>query len=301
MGLSVSKIISKIKEKKFTLKNRALNRSYGGDAFIFTFLFLSGIFMVLPVVYAVSSALKPLDELWLFPPRFIVMNPTLRNFQDLFRIMSTSWIPFSRYIFNTAFVAIVGTFGHIIIASMCAFALSKHNFKGAKIIFNVIVLALMFNAAVTVIPNFIIMSRLGWIDTYKSLIIPAFASPLGLYLMKQFMDQMIPDSVLESAKMDGSSEWRTFWKIAMPMVKPAWLTLIMFSFQALWNMGSNIYIQSENLKSLNFALSQILAGGIARAGAGAAAAVVMMLVPVTVFLISQSNIVETMSTSGMKE
>lgn len=295
------KFVRKLKEREFKIKNRALNRAYGTDAAINFFLIVCGAFMALPLVYAISSALKPLDELWLFPPRFLVRNPTIKNFQDLFRLMSNSWVPFSRYIFNTVFVSVIGTTGHVIISSMCAYALSKHKFPGAKLMFNIVVLALMFNATVTTIPNFMIMSKLGWINTYRALIVPAFAAPLGLYLMKQFMEQMVPDAVLESARIDGSSEWRTFWRIVMPMVKPAWLTLILFSFQALWNMSANIFIQSENLKTLNYALSQILAGGIARAGSGAAATVIMMIVPVTIFVVSQRNIVETMSTSGMKD
>jgi ABC-type glycerol-3-phosphate transport system permease component len=184
---------------------------------------------------------------------------------------------------------------------LCAYVLSKHKFPGKGIMFSMVVLSLMFSGVVTQIPNFIIIASLGWIDTYKALIIPAFASSLGLYLMKQFMDQMIPDAILESARIDGASEWKIFWTIAMPMVKPAWLTLIIFSMQGLWGIGANHFIQSEELKTLNYALSQILAGGIARTGTGSAAAVLMMIVPIIVFIISQSKIIETMSASGMKE
>lgn len=285
----------------FKIKRRALNRSYGGDVPINIFLIVFGLFMILPMVYAISSSLKPLDELWIFPPTFLVRNPTFKNFQDLFRVMSSSWVPFSRYIFNTVFISVVGTLGHVIISSLCAFALAKYKFPGSRLMFNMVVLALMFTAAVTQIPNFIIMAKIGWVDTHFSIIIPAFAFPLGLYLMKQFMDQMIPAAILESAAIDGANLWTTFWKIAMPMVKPAWLTLIIFSFQSLWNLGSSVYIQSEQLKTFNYALSQILAGGIARAGTGAAATVIMMILPILIFVISQSNIVETMSASGMKE
>ena len=282
-------------------RRRALNRSYGGDLPIYLFLLLVGAFMLLPMVFAVSSSLKPLDELWVFPPRFFVQNPTLRNFSDMFRVLSGSWVPFSRYIFNTVFVAFVGTGGHVIIASMCAFALAKYRFRGAGLMFNAVVLALMFNAAVTQIPNFLIMSSIHWVNTYWAVIIPAFAYPLGLYLMKQFMEQMIPDTLLEAAQIDGANRWTIFWRIAMPIVKPAWLTLVVFSFQNLWNLGGNVYIQDESLKTLNYALSQILAGGIARAGTGSAATVAMMIVPIVIFVLAQSNIVTTMATSGIKD
>ena len=264
-------------------------------------LVLLGAFMFLPMVYAIMQALKPLDELWIFPPRFYVVNPTLKNFGDLFRLMSTSWVPFSRYIFNTVMIAVVGTTGNLILSSLAAYSLAKIKFPGREFFFQTIVLSLMFNSTVTGICNFIVMTALGWVDTYLAIIIPTFASTLGLYLMKQFMESSVSDAVLESSRLDGASEFRTFLTIAMPMVKPAWLTLIVYSFQGLWNSGTSIYIYSEELKTFNYAISQILAGGIVRAGAGAASTVIMMIVPITVFVITQSNIIETMGSSGMKD
>ena len=289
--------------KKLRTRNHkvVLNRSAGGDAGITVMLVLLGAFMFLPMVYAIMQALKPLDELWIFPPRFYVVNPTLKNFGDLFRLMSTSWVPFSRYIFNTVMIAVVGTTGNLILSSLAAYSLAKIKFPGREFFFQTIVLSLVFNSTVTGICNFIVMTALGWVDTYFAIIIPTFASTLGLYLMKQFMESSVSDAVLESSRLDGASEFRTFLTIAMPMVKPAWLTLIVYSFQGLWNSGTSIYIYSEELKTFNYAISQILAGGIVRAGAGAASTVIMMIVPITVFVITQSNIIETMGSSGMKD
>lgn len=281
--------------------NHALNRSLGGDIGINTMLVIMGAFMFIPMFYAIIQSLKPLDELWIFPPRFFVVNPTLKNFGDLFKLMATSWVPFSRYIFNTIFISVIGTGGNLMLSSMAAYALAKIPFPGRKTMFQIIVLSLMFNATVTGITQFLTMSILHWVDTYLAIIVPAFCSTMGLYLMKQFMETAVPDSVLESARLDGAGEFYVFFKIAMPMVKPAWLTLIIFSFQGLWNYGATIFIHSEQLKTFSYAIGQILAGGIVRAGAGAAAAVIMMLVPVTVFVVSQSNIIETMSSSGMKD
>ena len=286
-------------KKLRTGKHRVvLNRSAGGDAGISFFLIIIGLFMFIPMLYAVLQSLKPLDELWVFPPKFWVEHPTFDNFLDLFRLMNTSWVPFSRYIFNTVLISVAGTFGNLILASMAAYVLSKIKFPGRNIMFNLIVKSLMFHSAIT---SFLIMSRLHFVDTYWAVIVPAWGSTLGLYLMKQFMDSSVSDAVLESARLDGASEFRTFFSIAMPMVKPAWLTMIVYSFQGLWNSGSSIYIYSEELKTFNYAIGQILAGGIVRAGAGAASTVVMMLVPITVFVITQSNIIETMSSSGMKD
>lgn len=280
-------------------RNR-VNRSTGGDIGIIIILFIFGFLMVLPMYYAIITSLKPLDELWIFPPRFWVAKPTLKNFADLFSNLSNSWVPFSRYIFNTVFISVVGTFGHVIIASMAAYALSKKRFYGSQTIFKVIVTSLMFSGS-TAIPTFIIMSKLGLIDTYWSIILPAFSSTLGLYLMKQHMDSMVKDTIIEAAKIDGAGEMRIFWTIVMPMVKPAWLTLIVFSFQGLWNATGATYIYTEQLKTLNYAISQIISAGISRAGAGAASVVFMMILPIAVFMFSQSNIVETMSSSGIKE
>ena len=278
-----------------------LNRSVGGDVGITVVLAIFGVFMFLPMYYTIIQALKPLNELFYFPPRFYVVNPTLTNFSDLFNLMGDSWVPFSRYIFNTVLISVGGTFGNLVLASLCAYALAKIDFPGAKGFFWLIQKSLMFTATVTGIVNFITLSMIGWIDTYLAIIVPAWCSTLGLYLMKQFMESNISTEVLESARLDGASELRTFWSIAMPMVKPGWLTLIVYSFQGLWNSGQSSFIYSKQLKTLNYAISQITAGGVARAGATAASTVVMMIVPILVFVISQSNIIETMGSSGMKD
>ncbi len=289
-------------KKLRTRKHRVvLNRSVGGDVGISIILMIFGAFMFLPMLYVLLNSLKPMDELWIFPPRFYVVSPTLENFRTLFSLMSDSWVPFSRYIFNTVFCSVCGTAGNLLLSSMAAYALAKIPFPGAKGLFKLVRTALMFTATVTGIANFITMSMLGWVDTYFALIIPACATSLGLYLMKQFMDSNVSAEVLESARLDGATEFKTFWTIAMPMVKPAWLTLIVYCFQGLWNAGSSIYIYSEELKSLNYAISQINAGGVARAGSSAAATVIMMMVPILVFVITQSNIIETMGSSGMKD
>ena len=278
-----------------------LNRSAGGDTGITFILILFGAFMFLPMYYTVVQSLKPLDELFMFPPRFYVINPTLKNFSDLFMLMGDSWVPFSRYIFNTVFITICGTVGNLLFASMAAYSLAKLRFPGRNTIFQIIVMSLMFHSTVNQVTHFIILSAFGWVDTYLSIIVPSMATTIGLYLMKQFMETSVPDTVLESARLDGASEFRTYLTIAMPMVKPAWLTLIIECFKGLWNTGASIYIHSEQLKTFNYAIGQILSGGIARSGAGAASTVIMMLVPILVFVLNQSQIIETMGSSGMKD
>ncbi len=282
------------------MTEKKLNRSFAVTFLLFILLGLFGAFMALPLIYTINHAFKPLDEIFLFPPRFFVRNPTMNNFYDLVNLMANSWVPFSRYISNTVIIAVIGTVGHVLFASAAAYPLAKYKFPGSKAIFNIVVLSLMFSPHVTAIPNYMIMSRVGWIDNHASLIIPSWAYPLGLFLMKQFMEQ-IPSALLEAAKIDGASEYRIYWQIVMPNVKPAWLTLIILRFPALWGSDGGSFIYSENLKTLNYALGQIIQGGIARAGVGAAVGLILMIVPITLFVISQSSVIQTMATSGIKD
>ncbi len=279
---------------------RRPNRSRAGDSFIYLMLGLTAVIMVYPLVFALAASLKPLDELFRFPPRLFPSNPTFDNFADLVVTMGQSWVPFGRYLTNTVLITLIGTAGHLVIASMAAYVLAKYDFPGGKAFFRLVVVALMFSGYVTGIPNYLVLTRLGLVDTSLAVILPAFAAPIGLFLMKQFMEG-IPMALIESAKMDGASEMRVFWQIVMPNVKPAWLTLIIFSVQGLWNNKASTVIYSEAKKTLTYALQQIQAGGIARTGQAAAVTVIMMLVPITIFILSESKILETMASSGIKE
>lgn len=283
------------------IKKRKPNRSIWGDVFVVLVLVVFGWFFVLPLLYAFNSAFKPLDEIFLFPPRLWVDKPTWDNFADLFVLMGKTWVPFSRYIFNTVFITVVGTLGHLLVASMAAYVLSKYVFPGGKAFFTIVVNALMFTPQVLAIPNYLVMTELGWVNTYWAIIIPAFAAPIGLFLMKQFMEQ-IPNALIEAAKVDGAKEVRIYFKIVMPLVKPASLTLSIFSILNLWNTRASNFIYDEELKTLPYALSQIVTGGqIARAGVSAAVTLFILIVPLLFFISAQSSIIETMASSGIKE
>lgn len=285
---------------KKLIKRRKPNRSIAGDIALYVFLALVAFVMFFPILFAVNNALKPLDELFRFPPKILAQNPTLDNFSDLFVTMGKSWVTFSRYLFNTVFITAVGTAGHLFIASMAAFVLAKYDFPGGPAFFKLVTIAMMFTGYVTAIPNYLIINAFGMVDTYLAIIIPAFASPMGLFLMKQFMEGL-PTSLIEAAKIDGASEWRVFTGIVMPNVKPAWMTLIIFSVQNLWNNRASTLIYSEEKKTLPFAMQQIQAGGIARTGQAQAVLVVLMAVPIAIFIFSESQILETMASSGLKD
>ena len=256
--------------------------------------------MILPMVYVISNAFKPLDELFVFPPRFFVRNPTLNNFKGISALFSETMVPFTRYVSNTILITVVGTAGSIFVASAAGYVLEKKKFKGKNFMFNMVVTAMMFTTAVTAIPNYLIMSRIGVIDTYWSIFLPTFGSSFNVFLMKQFMVN-VPDTILEAARVDGAGEQRIFWTIVMPSVKSAWLTLIIFSFQSLWGTTASGTIYSEQLKTLPYAMSQAVSAGISRTGESAAISMLMMIVPIIIFIITQSNVMETMMSSGIKE
>ncbi len=290
----------KLKRRFFRKREKQLNRSMAGNTLLFILMIICGVFMALPLVMIINNALKPLDELYQFPPKIFVRNPTLENFSDLFVLMNDSWIPFSRYILNTIIITGMGMVGHVVVASLAAYPLAKHKFPAKNILFSMVVLSMMFSWTVTQIPQYLIISWLRINNNYLALILPAWSFGMGLYLMKQFMEQL-PDSLMESARLDGASEWNIFWTIVMPNVKPAWLTLAIFQFQQMWGNTGSMFLRDEQLKPLQFALQQITAGGVARAGAAAAVTFIIAAVPITFFLICQSNVLETMTTSGMKD
>lgn len=285
-------------KRKYT-KRKRMNRSRGGDIALFILLAIFGIFSAYPLIMTASNAFKPLDELFVFPPTLFPRNITFSNFRDLSELIGNSWVPFTRYFFNTILITALGTAGHVLIASMAAYPLAKYKFPGRNVIFALVIYSLMFAPQVTATPNYIMISWLGLIDSPAAIILPVIASSLGLYLMKQFMEQ-IPFELIESAKIDGASEYRIFFQIVMPLVKPAWLTLIILLFQRLWITDGGTYIFSEEWKPISYALNQIAQGTIERAGTVAAVSFIMMIVPVTFFIFSQAKIVETFSHSGMK-
>lgn len=281
----------------FKFKRR--NRSLAADIALILFLGFFGLFSVLPLVLTVTNAFKPISEIFLFPPRFFVQNPTLNNFFDLGVAVADTKIIVGRYIFNTAFITILGTLGTVFLGSMAAYPLAKYVFPGSKTMSHIIVYSLMFNGAVTAIPNYYIMSKLGLVNTYAAVVLPVIAGTLGLYLMQSFMRQ-IPMELIEAAKIDGKSEFGIFFRIVMPLAKPAWITLIILSFNSLWGNTGGTFIYSESLKPVGAMLSQIISGGVVRTGVASAINLIMLVVPISVFIVSQSNVIQTMATSGLK-
>ncbi len=288
----------KLFRKKLGLANR---RSRIGNGFVVFLLLLLGAFMAFPLYYTLIQSLKPSEELFQFPPRLYVLRPTMEHYTELFQLMSNMWVPFSRYLFNTLFVAILGTVLHVLLAGMAAYPLAKHHFPGRDGLFNTILLGLMFVGQVTFLPTFIIISKLNMLNTYWAYLLPSIGASLGLFLMKQFIEQL-PESILEAARLDGASEWRIYFQLVLPNIKPAVLTVFIFQFVNIWNGLSKELVYDEQLKVVKVALEQVSASNAyARMGSGMAGSVLLMIPPIIIFILMQRNVVETMTFAGMKE
>ncbi len=276
-------------------------RNKFGNIMYFVILFAAGIFSLLPMIYCVVTSFKPLDELLVFPPTLVtVKRPTIANYLALPDLISSLSVPLSRYVFNSVFIAVVGTVLCVLFSAMSAFVLSKTDIKHKGLIFTIIQFALLFNSYTLAIPQYIIYSTLGAINTYFVYLLPTLASSMGVFLMKQYMDGYVPDALIEAAHIDGADWFQIFGKIILPIIKPCVLTLTLFTFLGLWNVGSAGTIFSEQLKTLPTVMSTIATGGLARTGSSMAVSVIMMIPPILVYLISQSSIKETMGSAGIK-
>lgn len=277
-------------------------RSRAGNVLYFGVLLLMGAFSALPLVYCICTAFKPLDELLIFPPRFFVSRPTLDNFSALPSLLEKLSVPFSRYLFNSIFISLCTTVLNLFVSSMAAFTLSKSRIRGRVAFFLIVQFSLLYNSTTLAVPQYLIFSKLHIINTYLVYILPAIPSSMGAFLIKQYVDSGVPDSLLEAAKIDGAGIFTIYWRIVMPIIKPAWMTQLLFAFQGIWSVSpSSGTIFSEDLKTLPYVMSSIGAGGTARAGSAMASTVLLMIPPILVYFISQSNIMETMSSAGLKE
>lgn len=287
-------------KKKVKISSGMAGRKKSGTVMIFIFLAVLGIFMAFPVYLTLVMSVKPVEELFVFPPKIYTLRPTLRNFSDMSEVIRQNRVPFSRYVFNSLTVTVAVTFLQSIIISMAAFVLAKCRFAGNRLINNIIVISMLYQSNVIYIMQYMVINRLGLTDSLYALILPSVASPVGLFLMKQSISQL-PDSIIESARMDGAGLFRICWQIVIPNQKPALMTLVIFAFQSSWNMQSGAFVFHEEYKTLPTVINQISSAGMARAGIAMAAAVFMLVPPVIVFTLAQGQVIETMAHSGISD
>jgi ABC-type glycerol-3-phosphate transport system permease component len=259
----------------------------------------------LPIIFIIFHAFKPMEELFAFPPKFITTNPTLDNFAKLAKASRSASIPLSKYVFNSVFITIVSVLASLLFSTMAAYALSKLKFKGRTMMMQINQIALMFVAVAVMIPRYLIVNKLGLIDTYLAEILPLIAVPVALFLVKGFVDQ-VPDSLIEAAYLDGASEWRIYTSIIIPLIKPAIATAAILVFQQVWTNieYANYYINDDSLKSLAFYMNTLTSATttntVAGQGIAAAASLIMFLPNLILFCILQNSVMNTMATSGIK-
>ena len=286
--------------QKLKASNRRAGRKVGGTIAIFVFLAILGFFMILPIWLMLVNSVKPVNEMFLFPPKWYTLNPTLDNFKDTYRVLRAMWVPFSRYVFNSIFVTVSVTVLQCVFGSMAAFCLAKVDFPGRKLLNAMVVLALLYNSNVIYLMQYIVMKDLHMINHYAALILPSVASAMGLYLMRQSM-ATIPDAMIEAAKVDGANLFTICWRIVIPNQKPALMTMAIFAFQNAWNITGGSLVYDESLKTLPTVIQQAASAGISRQGVTMAAAVILFLPPVLFFIFAQSKVMETMAHSGIKD
>ena len=291
---------SMVNTDKLRASNKQAGRKIGGTVAIFVFLIVLGLFMLFPIYLMIVMSIKPVEELFIFPPKLYAIRPTLTNFKDMFDVMHENRVPFSRYVFNSVMVTATVTILQCFFASMAAFVLAKCRFPGNKILNSIIVVSLLYQSNVIYIMQYIVMARLHMIDTYWALILPSIASPMGLFLMRQSIGQ-VPDAMIEAAKVDGAGLFRICWQIVMPNQKPALMTLIILAFQAAWNIQSGTVVFQEQYKTLTTVATQAASAGLARAGVAMAAQVFVFIPPIVVFMLAQRQVIETMAHSGIKD
>lgn len=292
--------MAQVNTVKLKASNKQAGRKIGGTIAIFAFLTILGLFMLFPIYLILIMSVKPVEELFIFPPKLYAMRPTLDNFSDMFEVLNSNRVPFSRYVFNSVAVTVSVTVLQCIFASMAAFVLAKCKFPGSRLINSIIVVALLYQSNVIYIMQYIVMAKLGLIDNPLALILPSIASPMGLFLMRQSISQ-VPDAMIEAAKVDGAGLFRICWQIVMPNQKPALMTIIIFAFQAAWRIEAGSVVFQEQYKTLPTVVNQAASAGLARAGVAAAAAVFMLIPPIVVFMLAQRQVIETMAHSGIKD
>lgn len=289
------------------LVGRAIAAWKRPDAFqktAFACLTAMAVFMLLPIVFVFSHAFKPINELFLYPPRFWVMEPTTANFANLLLKTQSLTIPFTRYLFNSVLTTALTVLLTILVSSMAAFAFSKRSFPGSRLCFAVIILSLMFAPETVAIPRYLVVAGIGVMNTYFAHIVPLLAAPVSVFLLKQFIDQL-PDELMEAARMDGAGDWSIFIRIVLPVCMPAVATVAILTFQSSWNQmeTSTLYTQTESMKTLPYFVTTLtngIANNVVGQGIAAAATLLVFLPNLIIFLAFQRKVIATMAHSGIK-
>jgi len=263
----------------------------------FAVLLGGGVWMLLPLVWMLSASLMPLSEVIKVPPVWFAPDKySLANYIEVW-----GRIGFARFFFNSTFVAVTITLAQLLTSSMAGFAFARYEFPGRTVIFILILSTMMIPFQVIMIPLFIMMARLGMVNTYWGMIVPAIVTPFGIFMMRQFM-LSVPKALLEAARIDGASEPYIFSRIMLPLCKPAIAALAIFAFLGSWDnfLWPLIIINSKELWTLPIAMSRFTEQYISQTHLQMAGASIMFLPVLIVFLLMQRNFIEGIAMTGLK-
>lgn len=268
-----------------------------GRWLIWTLIMVGGVCMVIPFLWMVLTSLKTDHQAFAWPPEILFWPPQWKNWPEAWQIA-----PFGRFFFNSFFVSISVTIGSLLFNSMAAFGFAKYNFKGRNILFMSLLATLMIPSQVTMIPSFLLLKQLAWLDSFQGLIVPGLASAFGIFFLRQYM-LMLPDDYLDAARLDGASEYAVFWRVVLPLAKPAVATLAVFTFLGSWNdfLGPLIVVKSDTMRTLPLAISALSAGHYVMSWPLLMAGACFVVIPVLlVYLFAQKYFVEGIALGGLK-
>jgi multiple sugar transport system permease protein len=252
---------------------------------------------VFPFLWMLSTSLKPEDEVFTWPPRLIPWPPVWSNYAEAWRIA-----PFGRYFLNTAFVAVAITVVSLFVNSLAAYAFARLRFRGRDSLFMLLLATMMIPFQVTMIPTFLILKQLGWLDSYLGLTVPGFAGAFGIFMLRQFM-LSIPEDLLDAARIDGCSEFRIYRQIVLPLCKPALATLAVFTFMGAWNdfILPLLVVKSDEMRTLTLAVAALSSGLYVMSFPLMMAAATFVILPVILaFLLAQRFFTRSIVLGGLK-
>ena len=265
---------------------------------VYAFLTLGALSMAIPYTWMLVTSIKPIEEIQTYPPSFYVRQPTVEPYRELFYLL-----PMGRYLFNSLFVASMVTLCNVFLCSLAGYAFAKHNFYGRDKIFLLLLSAIMIPYQVNLIPGFIIVKNLGWLNSFYALIIPNLAMAFGVFLCRQYI-LSIPNDLIDAAKIDGCSEFSIYRLIIFPLIKPALATLAIFTFLSQWNsfVWPLIVIHTSSMRTVPLVLSVLSSqfGFGANVAMVMAGATVVTLPALIVFICFQKYFIKGIASIGLK-
>lgn len=266
-------------------------------ALSYTLAILIAILFLLPLLWMISSSLKPNYQVFEFPPRWLPHPVQWSNYPE-----ALTYVPFGRYTLNTLFIAVMTIAGHLISCTLVAYAFARLQAPGKNILFVIMLATMMLPYPVTMIPIYIGFKMLGWVNSFRPLIVPAFfGSPFYIFLLRQFF-LTLPPELEDAARVDGANTVQILWHIILPISRPAMATVAVFSFQAAWNdfLGPLIYLNDQSKYTVSLGLNFFRSSYDVRWGYLMAASLVTMLPVILVFLLAQRQFIRGIALTGLK-